>query len=161
VCACALAIAAGLDSASANAAPRRRVRWQWQRFQPFEYVATPLVAAGAFALRFGAKWNPQPNITDGILADDWFFRHAYPQNQTAFTAWRVSADIAYRTSFVWSLADPLIAGAANDWDVGSQMLFVNLEAYATYSMVLWGTQYFVRRRRPVDRPCDGRDGARS
>jgi hypothetical protein len=134
------------------------VTWRWQRFQPAEYVATAAMLAGAFGLRFGAPPKTEPVFTDGILVDDWFYETAYPRDADARKAWELAGDVPYWTSYLWGAADPLIAGFTHGWDVGSQMLLINLESYSAYSMVLFGAQYVIPRRRPAESGCDGHDG---
>jgi hypothetical protein len=145
-------------TAQAKAKRRQRVTWQWPKFHPAEYAATGVLFASAFGIRFGVPQRADPNWTNGIPPDDWFFEHVYPNNPRVRDTWKIAGDVAFTSSFLWSLADPLIAGGTHDWTVGSQMLLMNLEAYATYSMLLWGSQYLIRQRRPRDRPCDGHDG---
>jgi PAP2 superfamily protein len=160
----ALAVVVLLLSGTAQAQPpeleedEHEERWLWQRFHPAEYVIAPALLGGAFALRFGAKWSTTPNITGGVWIDDGLYEDLYPESETARTAWDIAGDIPFFASFAWSVADPIFAGIAYDWDVAWQMTLINVEAYAVYASILYGTQYFVRQRRPTDRPCDGAPG---
>jgi hypothetical protein len=154
----ALAVIVSLGAAPHARAAEREVEWRWRRFQPAEYVATAAMFAGAFGLRFGAPPQIDPTFTGGFLVDDWFYETAYPQDPDARKAWELAGDVPYWTSYLWAAADPVIAGLSHGWDVGSQMLLINLESYGAYSMVLWGAQYVIRRRRPAARACDGGGG---
>lgn len=144
--------------ASGSSPAKREVRWRWPRFHAAEYVATAAMLAGSFGLRFGVTWSAEPNFARGILVDDWFYENAYPRDANARKAWKIAADLGYFTSYAWGATEPLIAGIAHDWDVAAQMALINLESYAAYSMVLWGAQFVIRRRRPAERACDGGGG---
>ncbi len=153
----ALALLCLGDVASAAPRKRRELKWEWARFRPEEYVATSALLVGAFTARF-APGPSDVNWRDGVLFDRPFYDGAYPTSETSRKAWKVAGDVVYGSSYFWGLADPLIAGATHGWDVGSQMLLVNVEAYATYAALLWGSQALIHRRRPESSPCDGKSG---
>jgi hypothetical protein len=134
----------------------RVVRWYWRDFQVSEYVATGVLGVGSGVLRFAVPWSSEPNVTEGVLLDDWVYEELYPEDDDVWTGWSITADVPFYASFGWLVAEPLAAGIAHDWDVAWQMTMVNLESLSLYSMLFSSAQYFVRRRRPIDRQCDGR-----
>jgi hypothetical protein len=153
-----LCILLSTAAARAESPDGDEVHWHWRDFQPAEHVASAVLFTSAMTLRFAVPWSNEPNLIGGVLADDWIYEHTYPTDESTRTAWNVVGDIPFFGSFVWSAADPLIAGIAHDWTVAGQMTLINLESHAVFSAMLWGTQYFVRRRRPSDRVCDGLPG---
>lgn len=124
------------------------------RFHPAEYAGTAALLGGALALRFGPAWTSEPNIEGGLPGEEGVFEALYPDSADSRKAWEIAADIPFFSSFLWSATEPLTASLAGSWDLGTQILLMNLEGYAVTASVLWTTQLVLRRRRPTDRPCD-------
>lgn len=126
---------------------------RWQRFQLWEGVASAALLAEAFTVRFGLEWSDEPTWEGGILFDDWaidnFGVFDDQSDRSAYDAWVLAGDIPFYASLAWPVLDPLsVAAIHGDWDAPTQMLLMNLEAYAFFSAAIWTTQYFVRRERP-------------
>lgn len=126
---------------------------RWQRFQLWEGITTAALFAEALTVRFGLEWNEDPTWEGGILFDDWasdnFGVYEDQADRSTYDAWVLAGDIPFYGSLAWPVLDPLsVAAIHGDWDAPTQMLLMNLEAYAFYAAALWTTQYVVRRERP-------------
>ncbi len=146
-----LAVPSAPSPASADDDPQT---WQWPRFRAWEYAATAALGAEALTVRFVLDWDEDPTWEGGILFDDWALDHLTVESEGAFDAWQIAGDVGFYGSLVWAVADPLTAGLVADWDVATQMLLLNAGAYAFYGAVLWTTQFFVRRARPMTELCE-------
>jgi PAP2 superfamily len=136
----------------------RDVRWhdEWPRFRAWEYVATTGALAGGFYLRFGVE-SRAANWRGGIAFDDALLDRIGLDTVDARERAEVMTDAMFFGSmgyrFVDSALVPLIA--YQDADLALQMSMIDLEAFGGVAIVLWGSQYFVRRERPkVTLHCD-------
>lgn len=129
-----------------------RMRW-------WEYAGSAALLGGSIALRFAVDVSGEPTWRGGILLDDATYDAVFIESPHLFRTWRTVGDIGYISSFAWSVADPLIAGLAGDWDTAFQMAMMNIEAFSVYSMILSVSQMIVRRERPATRECADPDKA--
>jgi hypothetical protein len=87
----------------------------------------------------------------------------------------ISTHVLAATSVAYNLFDSSIVPGImlDDWDLAGQMLLIDAESYAVMSAILFGTQVFVGRERPIvrrcsdpkvrhsDRACDPQDSQRN
>jgi hypothetical protein len=121
---------------------------RWPRIHPAEYVMAPLSIGGAFALKMIPERDPEPNFVGGVLFDDAFLDATFVEDPSAHETWKVIGDVGFYGSFALG-AEPLIVAMAQNPDVGWQVLWMNMEAYATFSSVFYLSQFLVRRERPA------------
>lgn len=129
----------------------------WARFRSWEYVATGASLGLSFALRFAAPRDEEPNWTSDVAFDFGAQDAIAVRTQSRRDAWVVAGDIPFYGLMIYPVVDAIaVAGAGwGRWDVGWQMLMIDLEAYAVAAPLLWVTQHFVRRERPYARVlCD-------
>jgi hypothetical protein len=148
----------GSQTASAQADPDGEPSWRWRRFDAAEHVASTTLALSAITLQFSVPWSPRPNLVGGLPAEEWLFERLHPTDESARAAWLAASNVPFVASMAWTVLDPILAGALYDWDVAGQMALINLESHAALATALWATQHLVRRRRPIDRACDGLPG---
>jgi hypothetical protein len=161
---CLGSAARAASAAEADDASRQEpeVRWRddWRRIHVAEYVVTPIMLGGAFALRFAARQDPEPNWERGIVLDDTVHGALFADDEDTRRGWKIAGDVGFISGFVWSAAEPAIVAGLHGWDVANQLLWMNLEAYAVVSNVLWVSQLIVRRERPRhDTLCGNPGGA--
>jgi hypothetical protein len=121
---------------------------EWPRFRPVEYVVVPSVLALSFGLRFGVERPVEPNWVGGILFDEPAFEALFVPDPNDRSIIKVAGDVPFIGAFLWSTAEPVIAGAMHNWDLANQLFWMNLEAYSVTASVLWVSQLIVRRERP-------------
>jgi membrane-associated phospholipid phosphatase len=143
----ALLLAAFPASADAQ---HTEVRWhdEWPRIRTWEYFATAGALGGAFALRFAGP-DPPDNWRGGILFDDAIMDRlalATPDNRVLASH---IADGMFYGSMAYRLVDSVFVPLVGygDGDLALQMSMIDLEAFGTVGIVLWGSQVFVGRKR--------------
>ncbi len=159
LCVAALVAAADADTPEPRVtteAPRDALEWrpEWRRFDWGDGAAT--LALGATAIGFrSAPLDTQPNVTSGFLMDDPIRDAVGLEDPNAFLAWKAAGDWPYRVAMGWSMVDVVTAGAVHgNWDTAMEMMLIDLEAFAISGAVIWTSQFFVRRERPLTRHCD-------
>ena len=119
-----------------------------------EWIGAPALTLGSVAVRFLGPSHP-PNWDGGILFDESLYLSVAPHRQKT---WRTIANIShagFASAMAYRLIDDLlIVGAAYDsWEVATQMLGMDLEAFTIIAATLWLPQLFVRRQRPIVGLC--------
>ena len=149
-------------------------RDEWPRFRPWEYGLT----AGAAAIAVGARFvvrDPPPTWRGGILFDDGVRDLIAVRHEPSRVVVAISTHVLAATSVAHNVFDStLVPGEIHDdWDLAGQMLLIDAESYAVMAAVLFGTQVFVGRERPIvrrcsdpvvknsDRACDPQDSQRN
>jgi membrane-associated phospholipid phosphatase len=152
------------SAASSMEDPPNAVRWsdEWPRFRSWEYVATSVALVGALYLRFLGP-NESANLRGGWLFDDDVLDAIALDSVDGHRNAAYAAHTLFGATFAYRLVDSLVLPLAihDDSDLALQMSMIDLEAFGTVAIVLWGTQVFVRRERPVvGRHCDDPEFAR-
>jgi membrane-associated phospholipid phosphatase len=136
----------------ARGAPESSGLWrpEWRRAAPWEYYATGAALAGAFYLRF---LGPQADVNwrGGILFDDGILDRVAIQDLDDRNAMARAGDIVFLGSMAYRAVDSLLLPLAvhGDPDLALQMTMIDLEAFGTVGMTVWGSQVFVVRERPI------------
>jgi membrane-associated phospholipid phosphatase len=132
--------------------PPRTVRWhnEWPRVRAWEYAATAVVLGTAFVLRFAGP-KPPSNWQGGILFDDAFIDRIGLDNADHHRTVKYAGDALFYGSMAYRLVDSVFVPWAGygDGDLALQMSMIDLEAFGTVAIVLWGSQLAVGRERPV------------
>jgi membrane-associated phospholipid phosphatase len=134
------------------------VRWrdEWPRFRAWEYVATAGALGGAFVLRFAGP-APPDNWQGGVLFDDAVMDRIALEGPDNHVLAGDIGDAMFYGSMAYRLVDSIVVPLAGygDGDLALQMAMIDLEAFGTVAIVLWGSQIFIGRQRPFGvRHCD-------
>jgi len=149
-------------------------RDEWPRFRAWEYGLTAGAAALAIGARFAAR-DPSPTWRGGILFDDGVRDSIAVRYEPTRVVVSISTHVLAATSVAYNVFDSsLVPGEIHDdWDLAAQMLLIDAESYAVMAALLFGTQIFVGRERPIvrrcsdpvvnksDRACDPQDSQRN
>lgn len=155
-----LAVAAEHVQPAAPPEETNDVDWRFPTVHPAEMIVSGVLLGGGIALHFAVPRESEPRWNSGILFDQAVAEASFVTDPDTHRAWTLAGDVPWIASLVWSGGDPLISGIAYDWDVAVQMAMMNAEAFSVLTAVLWGTQYFVPRERPLNtRLCSDADRA--
>ena len=170
-----LCVVSGLSAVARRSSAAEPVwRDEWPRFRPWEYGLT----AGAAAIAVGARLvvrDPPATWRGGILFDDGVRDVLAVRDEPARVVVAISTHVFAATSVAYNVFDSTIVPGEvhDDWDLAGQMILIDAESYAVMTAILFSTQVFVGRERPIvrrcsdpkvrqsDRACDPQDSQRN
>jgi hypothetical protein len=141
------------SSATASAEPAWRD--EWPRFRDWEYAATGVLLTGSVAARLLLP-PPPPVWSGGILFDDSVAALFAVRHEPTRSAIAISSHVAAFLPVAYRAFDStLVPGEVrDDWDLAQQMILIDLETYAVIAAVVWGSQIYLGRDRPIMQRCN-------
>jgi hypothetical protein len=129
--------------------------WHYRRFDAIDAAVTALGAAVVISATF--VWPPSGDERwqGGILFDDGARDALRARSRDGRDRARTVGDVLYIGGGLYPvLVDGLVAFAARDADLATQMLLIDFEAYAIAGALLTGSERLIARARPSAGECD-------
>lgn len=126
----------------------------WPRFRPVEYAATGVIGGAALTAFFVLKARREPSFSGGILLDDEARDALRLRSPTARDRARKFSDLtALSALLVLSIDSMLIPTARGSTDVAEQLTLMDLEAFATSTLITASLVKAIGRARPSYADC--------
>lgn len=141
--------------AHANEAARGGAGWPYRRFDAVDATVTAL--GGAVVISAALLWPPSGDErwSGGILFDDDVRDSLRARSRDGRDRARTVGDVLYISGGLYPVVvDGVVAFAVRDSDLATQMLLIDLEAYAIAGALLTGSERLIARARPSAEPCE-------
>jgi membrane-associated phospholipid phosphatase len=148
-------VAGLLFSRAAGADARVRIRPEWRRAAPWEYVASGILLGGSLTLR-ATNTQTSVNWRGGILFDDDVLDAIAIEDLDRRSALSLASNIAFGGAMAYRVVDSMVLPLAlhGQPDLALQLSITDTEALSLVGALVFGSQVFVARERPiVERRC--------
>ncbi len=135
---------------------RREVGWSedWRKVQWWGYAGIGVLGVGGVIAK---TWLTPPDkdvLGEAALFDRPLYDAIKPSKESTWKTHHTISDIGFYGSMSFLFADAIITGFAHDWELGYQMLMIDLEALSLVGGSLWWPHYFgLGRERPGYSDC--------